>query len=210
MGRLVADIARSKGVIAEAGSKIVQSEKDLTQNVVDELRKVQAQQSETDEQRKTLADKLRRIIVRAPESGRIHALATHTEGGVIQPGTPIMQIIPDGERLVVEAMVQPQDIDKVRQGLSAAIRFPAFDARTTPRLNGKVSTVSAAELTGQQGKTYFTARVEIPATEIDRIASAHKLVPGMPAEVYIQTASRSILSYFMKPLVDAMARSFRD
>jgi HlyD family type I secretion membrane fusion protein len=210
VGRLVADVARSKGAIAEAELKIAQSEKELTQNVVDELRKVQAQLSEVEEQRKTLADKLQRVVIRAPESGRVHALNAHTEGGVIQTGTPIMQIIPDGERLVIEAQVQPQDIDKVRQGLAAAIRFPAFDARSTPRLAGKVSTVSAAELTSQQGKTYFTARIEIPPAELSRIGSMHKLVPGMPAEVYIETASRSILSYFMKPLVDAMARSFRD
>lgn len=210
VGRLTADVARSKGAIAEAELKIAQSEKELTEKVVDELRKIQAGLSEIEEQRKAHADKLQRILIRAAESGRVHALAAHTEGGVIQPGTPIMQIVPDGGRLVIEAQVQPQDIDKVRQGLSAAIRFPAFDARTTPRLNGKVSTVSAAELTSQQGKTYFTARVEIPPAEMQRIGAAHRLVPGMPAEVYIETASRSILSYFLKPMIDAMSRSFRD
>ncbi len=210
VGRLVADIARSKGAIAEAELRIAQSEKELTQSVVDDLRKAQAALAEVDEQRKTLADKLARSVIRAPESGRVHALAAHTEGGVIQPGTLVMQIIPDGGRLVVEVQVQPQDIDKVRQGLAAAIRFPAFDARSTPRLSGKVSTVSAAELTSQQGKTYFTARVEIPPAEFTRIGASHRLVPGMPAEVYIETASRSILSYFLKPLIDAMSRSFRD
>jgi HlyD family type I secretion membrane fusion protein len=210
VGRITASLARSRGAIAEAELKIAQSEKELTQNVVDELRKVQAQLSEVEEQAKTLTDKLERIVIRAPESGRVHALAVHTEGGVIQPGTALMTIVPDGERLVVEAQVQPQDIDKVRQGLTAAVRFPAFDAKSTPRLGGTVSTVSAAELTTSQGKTYFTARIEIPPTEINRIGASHRLVPGMPAEVYIETASRSILSYFVKPLVDAMARSMRD
>lgn len=210
VGRLIADIARNRGAIAEAELKIAQSEKDFTQKIVDELRQVQMQLSETEEQRKTLADKLQRIEIRASDSGRVHALSANTEGGVIQAGTQIMQIIPDGERLVIEAQVPPQDIDKVRSGLTAMIRFPAFDARSTPRLSGKVSTVSAAELTTQQGRTYFTARIEIPAQEIARIGTAHKLVPGMPAEVYIETGSRSILSYFMKPLTDAMSRSFRD
>jgi len=210
VGRLIADIARNRGAIAEAELKITQGEKDFTQKVVDELRKVQTQLSETDEQRKTLADKLQRIEIRASDSGRVHALAANTEGGVIQAGTQIMQIIPDGERLVIEAQVPPQDIDKVRSGLPAMVRFPAFDARSTPRLSGKVSTVSAAEITTQQGRTYFTARIEIPAQEIARIGAAHKLVPGMPAEVYIETVTRSILSYFLKPLTDAMSRSFRD
>lgn len=210
VGRISADLARSKGAIAEAELKLAQSEKEFTQNVVDELRKVQAQLSEVEEQTKTLRDKLDRVVIRAPESGRVHALSVHTEGGVIQPGTALMTIVPDGERLVIEAQVQPQDIDKVRQGLAAAVRFPAFDAKSTPRIGGTVSTVSAAELTTSQGKTYFTARIEIPPEEMSRIGASHRLVPGMPAEVFIETASRSILSYFIKPLVDAMARSFRD
>lgn len=210
VGRLVAEIARSKGSIAEAGLRVSQIAKDLTQSVVDELRKVQAQLSEAEEQRKTYADKLARIDIRAPDNGRVHALAVHTEGGVIQPGTAVMQIVPDGGQLVVETQVQPQDIDKVRQGLTAAVRFPAFDARTTPRLTGRVSSVSAAELTTQQGRSYFTARVEVAPEELARIGAMHRLVPGMPAEVYIETASRTILSYFLKPLTDAMTRAFRD
>jgi HlyD family type I secretion membrane fusion protein len=210
VGRISAELARSKGAIAEAELKLAQSEKEYTQSVVDELRKVQAQLSEVEEQAKTLRDKLDRVVIRSPESGRVHALAVHTEGGVIQPGTALMTIVPDGERLVVEAQVQPQDIDKVRQGLAAAVRFPAFDAKSTPRISGTVSTVSAAELTTSQGKTYFTARIEISPAEMSRIGSSHRLVPGMPAEVFIETASRSILSYFIKPLVDAMTRSFRD
>jgi HlyD family type I secretion membrane fusion protein len=210
VGRISADLARSRGAIAEAELKLAQSEKEFTQSVVDELRKVQAQLSEVEEQAKTLRDKLDRVVIRAPESGRVHALAVHTEGGVIQPGTALMTIVPDGERLVVEAQVQPQDVDKVRQGLAAAVRFPAFDAKSTPRIAGTVSTVSAAELTTSQGKTYFTARIEISPEEMSRIGASHRLVPGMPAEVFIETASRSILSYFIKPLVDAMARTMRD
>lgn len=210
IGRLVADIARAKSAISEAELKIAQSQKELTQNVVDELRKVQAALAEAEEQRKTLADKMQRIELRAPEAGRVHALSMHTEGGVIQPGVQIMQIIPDGERLVIDAQFAPQDIDKVRQGLPAAVRFPAFAAHTTPRVTGKVSTVSAAEHTTQQGRTYFTARIEIPPSELSRLGSGNRLVPGMPAEVYIETATRSVLSYLLKPMADAMSKAFRD
>ena len=210
VGRLTAEVARTRSAMAEADLKVAQAQKEYTQSVVDELRKVQGQLSELDEQRKTLEDKLARVVIRAPHSGRVHALAAHTEGGVVQPGTQIMQIVPDGERLVVEAQVQPQDVDKVRTGLDAGIRFPAFNARTTPRLSGKVSTVSAAELTSQQGRAYFTARIEITAEELATLGPEHRLLPGMPAEVYIETQSRSIMSYIMKPLIDAMTRAFRE
>ncbi|MGE0629719.1 MAG: HlyD family type I secretion periplasmic adaptor subunit [Hyphomicrobiaceae bacterium] len=210
VGRAKADIESTKGAISEAELKIAQAEKSYTQTVVDDLQKVQAQLSELDEQRKTLAGKQDRTIIRAPMTGHVHALAAHTEGGVIQPGTAIMQIIPVGERLVVEAEVQPQDIDKVRQGHAASVRFPAFDARVTPQLEGKVVSVSPAEITDSRGRTYFTARIELGESQIKLLGDRHKLVPGMPAEVFIQTASHSILSYIVKPLVDAMTRSFRE
>lgn len=210
IGRLRSEVARAAGGIAEAELKRAQSEKTFTESVVDELRKVQAQLGELEENRKTLSDKVARATIRSPRSGRVHALAVHTEGGVITPATPMMQIIPDGERLVVEAQVTPQDIDKVRTGQEASLRFPAFDARSTPRIDGKVATVSAAQLTDPQGRSYFTAQIEIAAAELAKIGAGHPLLPGMPAEVYIKTKARSIVSYFLKPLTDAMFRIFRE
>ena len=210
LGRLRSEVARAAGGISEAELKSAQSEKTFTEGVVDELRKVQAQLGELEENRKALSDKVARATIRAPRSGRVHALAIHTEGGVVTPATPIMQIVPEGERLIVEAQVLPQDIDKVRTGQEASLRFPAFDARSTPRLEGKVSLISAAQLTDPQGKSYFTAQIEIAATEIAKIGATHPLLPGMPAEIYIQTKARSILSYFLKPLTDAMFRVFRE
>jgi HlyD family secretion protein len=210
VGRMQGDLARLRGGIAEAELRKAQSDKTFTEGVVDELRKVQAQLAELDENRKALSDKVARATIRAPRSGRIHQLAVHTEGGVVTPATAIMQIIPDGERLVVEAQVSPQEIDKVRAGQTASLRFPSFDARTTPRINGEVTTVSAAQVVDpQSAKSYFTARVEIDPKEIARIGAGHVLVPGMPAEVYIQTKPHSILTYFLKPLTDAMFRVFR-
>lgn len=210
VGRLKSDTARTQGVIAEARLKLAQSDKEYTQNVVDELRKVEAALAEIDENRKAQTDKLERTVIRAPRAGRVHALATHTEGGVVQPASAILQIIPDDERLIVEAQVQPQDIDKVRRGMTAHVRFPAFNARTTPKLDGKVMLVSAAQLTDNQGKQYFTAQIEIPAEEMKRLGPTHELVPGMPAETYIETGSRSIMSYFLKPLMDLGSHTMRE
>ena len=132
-----------------------------------------------------------------------------------------MQIIPEGERLIVDAQLQPQDIDKVRKGQAAYVRFPAFNAKTTPRLEAVVLNVSAAQLTenqtpGQaqapssQNKSYFTAQVVLNEGEMAKLPKGHALVPGMPAEVYIELGDRSMLSYFVKPLMDAMSRTFRE
>jgi HlyD family secretion protein len=210
VARLRSDVARTQGVIAEAQLKLAQSEKERIQNVVDELRKVQAQLAELEETRKAQADKLDRVEIRAPRSGRVHALAAHTEGGVIQPGSAILQVIPEDERLIVEAQIPPQEIDKVRRDMHATVRFTAFNARTTPKLDGRVVTVSPAQLADSQGRQHFTAQVEIPAAELKKLGAGHELVPGMPAEVHIETASRSILSYFLKPLLDTGARTMRE
>lgn len=210
VGKLETDLSKAKSAVTEAELKIAQKEKEYTQGVVDELRKAEAQLAEQQEQRTQLIDKLRRIELKAPRAGRVHALAVHTEGGVIQPGSTVLQIIPEGELLIVDVQLQPNDIDKVHKGQGAHVRFPAFNAKSTPRLEGSVLNVSAAQLADQQGKPYFTAQVVLTAGELSKLPRGRELVPGMPADVYIETGSRSILSYLVKPLTDALSRTFRE
>ncbi len=210
VGRLMSELSKSKSAQTEVQLKIAQSEKDFTQAVVDELRKVQSGLAEAMEQKSALEDKLRRVDVRAPRNGRVHALAVHTEGGVIQAGSPIMQVIPDGERLIIDAQIAPQDIDKVRQGQPAFVKFPAINSKTTPRLEASVLSVSAAQVTDNQNRSYFTVQVALAEGELAKLPAGHELIPGMPAEIYIETSSRSILSYIVKPLLDAVSRTFRE
>lgn len=210
VGRLTADVSRAKSALAEADLRLAQSEKELLQGVVDELRKVQAQLAEVVEQRAAMDDKLKRTVVRAPRSGRVHALAAHTEGGVIAPGSAIMQVVPEGERLIIDAQIPPQEIDKVRLGGPARIRFPAFGAKATPSLEASVVAVSPAQLADPQGRSYFLVQVTLAEGEILKLPPGLALIPGMPAEVYIETGSRSILSYFIKPLTDVLSRTFRE
>lgn len=212
VGKLMSDYARAKSAHAEAQLRLAQSAKEFTQTVTDELRKVQVQLAEASEQRTALEDKLRRIEIRAPRAGRVHNLAVHTEGGVIAAGKDIMQIVPEGERLIVDAQITPQDIDKVRKGQAAYVRFPSFNAKSTPRLDGSVLTVSAAQLTdpAQGNRSYFTAQIVLAEGELLKLPKGHELVPGMPAEVFIETGERSIMSYLVKPLLDAVSRTFRE
>lgn len=210
VGRLMTDLSRSRAAIAEAELKLAQSTKEYTQAVVDELRKVQVALAEAIEQRTALDDRLRRTEIRAPRAGRVHAISTHTEGGVIQPGTPIMQVIPEGERLLIDAQLLPQDIDKVREGQPAYVRFPAFNAKATPRLAAQVVSISPAQVTDKDNKSFFTAQIALADGELAKLPKGHGLVPGMPAEVYIETSSRSIISYLLKPLLDALARTFNE
>ncbi|MBL8566706.1 MAG: HlyD family type I secretion periplasmic adaptor subunit [Hyphomicrobiaceae bacterium] len=209
-GRLSSDLAKAQGAVMEVDLRIAQLEKTFTTEVVDELRKVQAQLAEARASERTYVDRLARIEIRAPRSGRVHALSLQTVGGVISPASPILQVIPEDERLIVTAEMKTQDVDKVRAGQVATIRFPALDSATTPRLEGSVIRVSPAELVDKSGRSYFSADVEIAARELARLSSGHMLLPGMPAEVYFETGSRSMLSYLVKPLADALSHAFRD
>ncbi len=210
MGRLSADLAKAKSAVSETELRLAQVNKDYTSQVTDELRKVQAGLAEQRETMTGLTTKVARSEVRAPHDGRVHALAVHTIGGVIQPGAAILQIIPENEPMVVDAQLQPNAIDKVHEGQMAAVRFPAFNSKTTPRLEGTVINVSPAQVTDSQGRTFFTVQVRIAQSELIRLGSGHTLLPGMPAEVYIETSDRSMLSYLTKPLVDAMFSAFRE
>lgn len=210
VGRLVAEIERLRSAVTEAKLKIITTDTDALQSIVDEMRKLQSARIELIESRTAQSERLQRIDVRAPRAGSVHALGVHTIGGVVPPGGAILQIVPEGDRLVIETRIALADADKIRIGQRALVRFPSFSSATTPRLTGEVTLVSPAQVTDNQGRSYFTAQVLIGEADIAKLPAGHKLSAGMPAEVFIETESRSILSYLVKPLQDALARTFRE
>jgi HlyD family secretion protein len=186
----------------------VRIDQDFRTGVVKDLGEAQGKEAELAERAVAAGDMLDRIEVRAPTSGVVHQLAAHTLGGVIRAGDTIMQIVPDFDELQIEARLPPNDIDQVRTGQKAFIRFSAFNQRTTPQLIGNVSFVSADTVRDQQTNApYFTVRVTLPDDERRRLAGL-QLVPGMPAEVFMQTGSRTMMSYLLKPIADQLERSF--
>jgi HlyD family secretion protein len=210
ISNLKADVAKLKSARSEAEARLAQADKEYSQQAAEDLQKAQTGLSEQTETRKALADKLSRTEIRAPAAGIVHALAVHTEGGVIQPGGTVLQIIPENRKLLIEAKITPHDIDKVHPDQEATVRFSSFDSHVTPRLHGVVKKVSAAEIADKEGKTFFTTEIEVSPTELMKLETGQHLIPGMPAEVYLATQSRSILSYFLKPLTDMLARTFRE
>jgi HlyD family secretion protein len=209
-GQLIASVAQAKGKISETELQIIGIDQDLRSEVAKELREIQAKTAELVEKRAAAEDQLRRIDIRAPQSGVVHQLAVHTVGGVIAPGDPLMLIVPEADDLAIEVRVAPQDIDQVKIGQPAVLRLSAFNQRTTPEITGTVSRV-AADLT-QDEKTdtaFYTVRVITSETELARLKDL-KLVPGMPVETFIQTGERTALSYLMKPLSDQLNRAWRE
>ena len=209
-GVLVATRSQTKGKVSEIELQILQLDHDLSSEVGRELREVDAKIGEMVERKVAAEDQLKRTELRAPQDGTVHQTTIHTVGGVIAPGEQVMLIVPDADTLKIEAKISPQDVDQLRVGQTAVLRFSAFSQRTTPEINGTLSRVSPDTVTDQRtGQTYYTARVAVEADEISRLGAV-KLVPGMPVEVFIQTGERKVLSYLVKPLSDQFARAFRE
>jgi HlyD family secretion protein len=129
---------------------------------------------------------------------------------VIAPGEPIMLIVPDADSLMVEAKVNPQDIEQVQVNQKTVLRFTAFNLATTPEIDGQVSTISADISSDQRtGQSFFTIRISIHPDELSRLGNS-RLVPGMPVECFVQTGERTMVSYLLKPLRDQLMRTFRE
>lgn len=210
-GSLVSTIAQTKGKMTETELQILQIDQDLRTEVGKDLAEIRAKTSELVEKKVAAEDQLKRIDIRAPQDGMVHQLAVHTVGGVITPnGEPIMLIVPKADALTVEARIQPQDIDQVRLGQKAVLRFSAFNQRTTPELTGEVSRVSAdVSQDPKTGASFYTIRIAVPEAELVRL-NGLKLVPGMPVESFIQTGERTVISYLTKPLQDQIMKAWRE
>jgi HlyD family secretion protein len=209
-GQLIAATASTRGKIAETRLQILQIDQEMRSDVGKDLAEIRGKWSELVEKRVAAQDQLKRIDMRAPQDGTVHQLTVHTIGGLVTPSEPAMLIVPEADQLLVEVKVQPQDIDNVRVGQRAMLRFPAFNTRTTPELAGDVSRVSAdVTQDPKTGATSYTARIRLSAEETGRLGGL-RLVPGMPVEAYMQIGDRSVLSYLVKPLTDQIAKAWKE
>jgi HlyD family secretion protein len=202
-GQLISSIAQTKG-------KIAQVDQDMRAETGKDLGEIRGKISELLERKVAAEDQLRRIEIKAPLDGVVHQSGVHTIGGVITPGEQIMLVVPEADALTVEVKIAPQDIDQVRMDQPAALKFSAFNQRTTPEVDGIVSLVSADVTQDQKtGASFYTARISVAADELAKLGIV-KLVPGMPVEAFIQTGDRSVMSYLTRPLGDQIARAFRE
>ncbi len=209
-GQLMANVARVRAQIGETELEIIQVGQDAQSTVLEELRGIQPQIAELFERKLSASARLRRIDITAPSAGFVHELQISGEGAVIGPGQIVMLIVPGEESLVLDAQVNPQDIDQISIGQQVMVNFPAFAAGVTPSLSGTVYRI-AADLTQEDSNVppYYAVRIELNEGELEKLGD-QQLKPGMPAESYIQTATRSALSYLLKPFVDQLNRAFRE
>jgi HlyD family type I secretion membrane fusion protein len=187
----------------------IQIDRNFNEQVENELYAAEKEYYQLLERMRAIQDQHERLDLRAPTSGVVVNMVAHTVGGVIAPGSPIMEIVPKNDQLMIEAQVRPSDVDGVSPGLPADVRFPAFNSVGIPQLTGTVSVVSADRLTSANGAAYFLVRVAVSESELARLQGL-TLIPGMPAEVLINKNERTLLQYLLSPITHGIWTAFRE
>ncbi len=209
-GRLLGEIAQARESIFEIRLQVLRLERDFLTRVLDRLAELHETVGILEEQRTDLRRKLDMVRIRAPVDGRVLDVAVKTIGGVVSPRQPILRIVPENEPLILEARVQPSDIDQVEAAQDARIVFTAFSNRDTPVLEGKVRVVSPAPIVDDISKrTFYRAEIVVSAEELRKLPEDRKLIPGMTAEVFLTTHERTPLDMLLGPLIDAARHSLR-
>ncbi len=209
IGELRARAAQLKGSAASVNIEILKLETSRREAAISALRDLQVREIELAERNFSLLERLSRLDVRAPVAGLVFENQIFAIKSVVQPGQAMMYIIPQDQPLVVSARVEPIDIDQVRIGQDAALRFPALDQRITPVLDGMVAKMSADAITDTvSGMNYYSVELLPGDTEIAKLGD-QEILPGMPVEVFIRTDERTPLDYLVSPLMDYFARAMR-
>ncbi|ATV16445.1 HlyD family type I secretion periplasmic adaptor subunit [Pseudomonas syringae] len=199
-------ITKTQLQISETELQIIQLNKNFSSEVAKELSDVQAKVFDLQETASALEDRLSRIVIRAPEDGMVLDMKVHTIGGVVGPGTPLLDIVPESSELVVEAHVAINDIDRISIGKLTDVHFSAFNSATTPVIEGIVTRISADRLKDEAGEPYYLVRVKLTEKGLKRLGD-RKLQPGMPAEVLINAGERTMLQYLLKPASNVFIKS---
>lgn len=196
--------------IGESQAEINQLYNTRKEDILVALRTAQTQADSFNEDLQTASSKTEHIIIKAPVSGVVHNMEVTTIGGVIISGQELMQIVPVNDELVLQAQLQPQDIDQVSIGQDTKVIFSALNQKSPPELKGTVQYISADSLIDPvTGMPYFAVKIRIAESERTKL-NGQKLIPGMPADIFIQTESRSVMNYLIAPLRKALNKTMRE
>lgn len=210
-GELTASVGGAGERITEIEIEILSLATTRREEAITRLRDLQFNELELREQRTTLVRQLERLDIRAPVGGIVYGLQVFGTRAVIRPADPLLFIVPQDRPLVITAQVAPTDVDVLTIGQEVSLRFSALDQRTTPELYGTVALVSADAFTDNAtSASYYRAEITLNDGEIARLSTGATLIPGMPVEAFIRTADRAPLNYLTRPLMDYIARTFRD
>jgi len=207
---LESNIAEARAHISETREQMLNVDKSARSDAANALAEVSTQINDQQLRSASAGDTFARSVIRAPQSGVVDRIAFTTLGSAIPAAQPILQIVPDRDQLLVEARVRPQDVDQVRIGQSARVVFSGLERQTTPDIAARVIFISPDLVQDTRtGQSYYRIKVQLDSKSM---ADAPQIVlkAGMPAEVFVQTGDRSILSFLVKPMLDQLRHAFRE
>jgi HlyD family type I secretion membrane fusion protein len=206
-----AEYARAGEGIGETRMQSLSVSRERLEQIEADMKDTQSKISETLPRLVATREQLQHSLVRAPATGQVVGLQVFTVGGVVTPGQKLMDIVPDGRELIIQAQLAPTDADDAYAGQPAQIRFLSVHNRSMPLFTGRVRTVSADSFTDEKtGKSYFRAEIVVPESELNRVRSVlgqGELRPGLPVETVLKVRSRTALQYLLEPLTGALWRS---
>lgn len=209
-----ASIAQAQQKIGEIQMQMSQLGTTRQNEVSDQIARTETDLNTYTEQLRAQGDIRSRTQITAPVGGTVVNLRFKSEGGVIQPGEAILDIVPKDEDLVIEARISPMDIDAVKIGQKAEVVFPSYRTKFLPRTMGEVTYVSADSLKDPATNgTYYQVKVRVPQEEKAKLAKVEPpitLLAGMPSEVFVVTGETSVMSYLLNPLTEMVRRTFRE
>ncbi|MEM7529145.1 MAG: HlyD family type I secretion periplasmic adaptor subunit [Pseudomonadota bacterium] len=208
--QLLAQSAQLKGQLSEIEIERLRLGSTKREEAATQLSELGYRELELKERRINLQQQLDRLEIRAPRAGVVYDSIVHTLKSVVRPAEPIMYIVPSDAELVIDAQVDPINVDEVWTGQETVLRFSAFNSRTTPELYGVIRRVSPDAFQDEQsGLSYYKAEVLLNEGEIEKL-EGQELMPGMPVEVYVQTGERTPIDYLMRPMTDFFNRALRE
>lgn len=210
IGESEAEMARVQQRIGDTEMQIAKLRNDWMNAVLEDLRRAQDELAVATEKHRVADERLSRTNITAPQDGIIKGLHYVTLGAVVPPGGTLLDVVPVSERMVIEAKIQPDDIDVVHIGAPCRVRLTAYKARAHLRFDGKVIEISPATFRDEKtGATYYTARIEVPEEQL-RGRAKIEVQPGMLAEVEIKGGARSPLQYLLEPISQNLGRAFKE
>ncbi len=208
-GTITSEIARANNQIIEAREQIERQRTATAEAAIQELNQVRVELADTTERLISARDILQRMVVRAPTDGLIVDINKNTTGSVVGPGEDLASILPTSSELLVAARLNLADIDAVRPGQSALLRFSALNLRRTPEVPGEVIFVSPDRLIDQvTQEPYYEARLRI--VELPAEVLVDQIYPGMPVDALISTQERTFADYVVRPILDSMSLAFKE
>jgi HlyD family type I secretion membrane fusion protein len=210
-GDIEATIARLRQQIVEAELQMVQVRNERFSTVATELRDTQGKLLDMTPRLSAATDNLQRAELRAPESGFVVGLTAFTIGGVIQRGERIMDIVPDGDQLVLEVAIGVDDVTDVKPGMEVEVSFSALKQRTAPIIYGTLTQISADRISDPRSAVpYYRGIVTISPESLAEVKDDLRLSPGMNGTVMIPTTARTALSYLIRPFTASFEKAFRE